>query len=128
MCMMIILCISVMCTSDRTKLAQAPSPPSPAPLTHALTHDNPCESTRPRPRRRVMLHARVHVCAGFMGILLGDVLFRSLVIQFDLTHPTVPIIGLGQRNTAYRPVRCVCVWVLRGELGGPKPQSPNPKP
>jgi len=25
----------------------------------------------------------------FMGILLGDVLFRSLVVQFDLTHPTV---------------------------------------
>ena len=25
----------------------------------------------------------------FMGILLGDVVFRSLVVQLDLTHPTV---------------------------------------
>ena len=47
---------------------------------------------------------------GFMGILLGDVVFRALVIQFDLTHPTVPIIGLGQRNRHYRPVRWGSNW------------------
>jgi hypothetical protein len=26
----------------------------------------------------------------FMGVLLGDAFFRSLVVQFDLTHPTIP--------------------------------------
>mmetsp|Transcript_42433 Transcript_42433/g.99624 ORF Transcript_42433/g.99624 Transcript_42433/m.99624 type:complete len:534 (+) Transcript_42433:228-1829(+) len=46
----------------------------------------------------------------FMGVLLGDVLFRSLVVQFDLTHPTIPVIGLAQRNRHYKPVRPGSSW------------------
>uniref|UniRef100_A0A7S4N8N2 Peptidase A1 domain-containing protein n=1 Tax=Guillardia theta TaxID=55529 RepID=A0A7S4N8N2_GUITH len=46
----------------------------------------------------------------FMGILLGDVIFRALVVHFDLTHPTVPVIGLAQRNRQYKPVRPGSNW------------------
>ena len=35
----------------------------------------------------------------FMGVLLGDVFFRALVVQFDLTHPTIPV-RLNTTNTA----------------------------
>lgn len=37
----------------------------------------------------------------FMGILLGDVVFRSLVVQLDLTHPTV----LHHRPPYHRPLQ-----------------------
>ena len=46
----------------------------------------------------------------FMGVLLGDTIFRALVVQFDLTHPTQPVIGLAQRNHAYKPVRPGSRW------------------
>uniref|UniRef100_A0A6U2CCJ1 Peptidase A1 domain-containing protein n=2 Tax=Hemiselmis andersenii TaxID=464988 RepID=A0A6U2CCJ1_HEMAN len=46
----------------------------------------------------------------FMGVLLGDVFFRSLVVQFDLTHPTIPVIGLAPRNPEYHPVRPGSDW------------------
>jgi hypothetical protein len=45
---------------------------------------------------------------GFEGILLGDVIFRSLAVMFDLTHPQVPIIGLAPRNPMYRLVDRSC--------------------
>ena len=41
---------------------------------------------------------------GFQGILLGDVIFRALVVMFDLTHPRHPVIGLAPRNPDYRLV------------------------
>ena len=41
---------------------------------------------------------------GFEGILLGDVVFRALVVMFDLTHPRKPVIGLAPRNPDYRLV------------------------
>jgi len=41
---------------------------------------------------------------GFEGILLGDVVFRALVVMFDLTHPRHPVIGLAPRNPGYRLV------------------------
>jgi hypothetical protein len=40
------------------------------------TDDRPCIQTSP---------------PAFMGVLLGDVFFRALVVQFDLTHPTIPV-------------------------------------
>jgi hypothetical protein len=45
---------------------------------------------------------------GFEGILLGDVIFRSLAVMFDLTHPQIPIIGLAPRNPRYRLVDRSC--------------------
>ena len=41
---------------------------------------------------------------GFEGVLLGDVIFRALVVMFDLTHPRHPVIGLAPRNPHYRLV------------------------
>ena len=46
----------------------------------------------------------------FMGVLLGDVFFRAFVVQFDLTHPTMPVIGLAPRNPKYKPVRPGSNW------------------
>merc|ERR1712159_137556 len=37
----------------------------------------------------------------YHGVLLGDVLFRSLVVEFDLTHPKHPRVGLAPRNPLY---------------------------
>lgn len=41
---------------------------------------------------------------GDHGIILGDVIFRSMVVEFDLTHPSHPQIGLAARNEFYKPV------------------------
>jgi hypothetical protein len=41
---------------------------------------------------------------GDHGIILGDVIFRSMVVEFDLTHPNHPQIGLAARNEFYKPV------------------------
>jgi hypothetical protein len=42
---------------------------------------------------------------GDHGIILGDVIFRSMVVEFDLTHPSHPTIGLAARNEFYKPVQ-----------------------
>jgi hypothetical protein len=42
---------------------------------------------------------------GDHGIILGDVIFRSMVVEFDLTHPSHPQIGLAARNEFYKPVQ-----------------------
>jgi hypothetical protein len=42
---------------------------------------------------------------GDHGIILGDVIFRSMVVEFDLTHPSHPQIGLAARNQFYKPVQ-----------------------
>ena len=49
-------------------------------------------------------HPRQSGPDGFEGILLGDVIFRALVVMFDLTHPRQPVIGLAPRNPDYRLV------------------------
>ncbi|KAJ1491741.1 aspartic peptidase domain-containing protein [Baffinella frigidus] len=41
--------------------------------------------------------------ASYAGLLLGDVLFQSLVVEFDLTKPSHPIIGIAPRNPLYTP-------------------------
>ena len=41
--------------------------------------------------------------ASYDGILLGDVVFQSLVIEFDLTKPKKPLIGVAPRNPLYVP-------------------------
>lgn len=48
---------------------------------------------------------------GFEGVLLGDVLFRALVVMFDLSHPQTPVIGLAPRNPLYRLVEKECSHV-----------------
>jgi len=48
---------------------------------------------------------------GFEGVLLGDALFRSLVVLFDLTHPLTPVIGLAPRNPDYNLVDAQCSHV-----------------
>ena len=48
---------------------------------------------------------------GDHGIILGDVIFRSMVVEFDLTHPSHPHIGLAARNEFYTPVQ-------PGDVGG----------
>eukprot|EP00286_Rhodomonas_abbreviata_P009094 CAMPEP_0181317614 /NCGR_PEP_ID=MMETSP1101-20121128/16565_1 /TAXON_ID=46948 /ORGANISM="Rhodomonas abbreviata, Strain Caron Lab Isolate" /LENGTH=540 /DNA_ID=CAMNT_0023425025 /DNA_START=192 /DNA_END=1814 /DNA_ORIENTATION=+ len=48
---------------------------------------------------------------GFEGVLLGDVLFRALVVMFDLSHPQSPVIGLAPRNPLYRLVETECSHV-----------------
>jgi hypothetical protein len=42
---------------------------------------------------------------GDHGIILGDVIFRSIVVEFDMTHPSHPQIGLAARNQFYKPVQ-----------------------
>ena len=42
--------------------------------------------------------------ASYAGILLGDVVFQSLVVEFDLTKPKRPLIGIAPRNPLYHPV------------------------
>ena len=41
--------------------------------------------------------------ASYDGILLGDVVFQSLVIEFDLSKPKKPLIGVAPRNPLYIP-------------------------
>ena len=41
--------------------------------------------------------------SSYDGILLGDVVFQSLVIEFDLTKPAKPVIGIAPRNPLYVP-------------------------
>ncbi len=41
--------------------------------------------------------------ASYDGILLGDVVFQSLVIEFDLSKPKKPLIGVAPRNPLYKP-------------------------
>lgn len=45
--------------------------------------------------------------AMFPGILIGDVLFRKYLVQFDLTDKQRPILGLGMQNPSYSPVQMV---------------------
>jgi len=40
----------------------------------------------------------------YQGILMGDVVFQSLVVEFDLTKPHKPRIGIAPRNPLYHPV------------------------
>ena len=42
--------------------------------------------------------------AGMQGLLIGDVFFRSYMVEFDMTQRDKPIIGIAPLNTAYRPV------------------------
>ncbi|EKX36378.1 aspartic endopeptidase, secreted [Guillardia theta CCMP2712] len=42
--------------------------------------------------------------SSYAGILLGDVVFRSLVVEFDLTKPKAPMIGIAPRNPRYVPI------------------------
>jgi len=56
-------------------------------------NDRPCIQTAPD---------------GFQGMLLGDVVFRSLVVMFDLSHPMQPVIGLAPRNPMYNLVDAAC--------------------
>jgi hypothetical protein len=42
--------------------------------------------------------------AGMQGLLIGDVFFRSYMVEFDMTQREKPIIGIAPLNTAYRPV------------------------
>jgi hypothetical protein len=43
----------------------------------------------------------------FPGILIGDVLFRKYLVQFDLTDKEKPILGIAAQNPSYAPVRMV---------------------
>lgn len=45
--------------------------------------------------------------AMFPGILIGDVLFRRYLVQFDLTDKQRPILGIAPQNPQYSPVRVV---------------------
>jgi hypothetical protein len=42
--------------------------------------------------------------SSYAGILLGDVVFQSLVVEFDLTKPKAPLIGIAPRNPLYHLV------------------------
>jgi len=48
--------------------------------------------------------------AGMQGLLIGDVFFRSYMVEFDMTQREKPIIGIAPLNTAYQAVQ-------RPELG-----------
>lgn len=39
------------------------------------------------------------------GLLVGDVFFRSFMVEFDMTQRERPIIGIAPLNTKYAPVR-----------------------
>lgn len=41
----------------------------------------------------------------YAGLLLGDVVFKSLVVEFDLSRPHHPRVGIAPRNPLYIPVR-----------------------
>jgi len=41
----------------------------------------------------------------FPGILIGDVLFRKYLVQFDLTDKQRPILGFAPQNEDYSPVK-----------------------
>jgi hypothetical protein len=43
----------------------------------------------------------------FPGILIGDVLFRKYLVQFDLTDKQKPILGIAAQNPNYAPVTMV---------------------
>ena len=42
--------------------------------------------------------------AGMQGLLIGDVFFRSFMVEFDMTQRERPIIGMAPLNLDYRPV------------------------
>jgi len=42
--------------------------------------------------------------SSYAGILLGDVVFQSLVVEFDLSKPKAPLIGIAPRNPLYHAV------------------------
>jgi len=42
--------------------------------------------------------------SSYAGLLLGDVVFQSLVVEFDLTKPSRPQVGVAPRNPLYSPV------------------------
>jgi len=42
--------------------------------------------------------------AGMQGLLVGDVFFRSFMVEFDMTQRERPIIGIAPLNTKYAPV------------------------
>lgn len=52
------------------------------------SHDAPCVQATP---------------PSYAGLLLGDVLFQSVVVEFDLTHEHHPKIGIAPRNPLYMP-------------------------
>ena len=43
--------------------------------------------------------------AGMQGLLIGDVFFRSFMVEFDMTQRERPIIGMAPLNLNYKPVR-----------------------
>ena len=42
--------------------------------------------------------------AGMQGLLIGDIFFRSYMVEFDMEDERRPIIGIAKLNTLYRPV------------------------
>jgi hypothetical protein len=42
---------------------------------------------------------------GMQGLLIGDVFFRSYMVEFDMTQRERPIIGIAPLNLKYAPVR-----------------------
>ena len=42
--------------------------------------------------------------SGMQGLLIGDIFFRSFLVQFDMQDETRPIIGIAQLNADYKPV------------------------
>ena len=42
---------------------------------------------------------------GMDGLLVGDVFFREYIVEFDMINQNAPIIGIGQLNKHYQPVR-----------------------
>lgn len=43
--------------------------------------------------------------AGMQGLLIGDVFFRSFMVEFDMTQRERPIIGMAPLNLNYKPVQ-----------------------
>jgi len=43
----------------------------------------------------------------FPGILIGDVLFRKYLVQFDLTDKQRPILGIAAQSSSYAPVKAI---------------------
>jgi hypothetical protein len=61
--------------------------------------------------------------AGFMKVLVGDVLFREWLVLFDLSVPEVPVIGLALQNKSYVPVQLPGVDENRLKGAGPIQRS-----
>jgi hypothetical protein len=47
---------------------------------------------------------------GMQGLLIGDVFFRSYMVEFDMSSKERPTIGIGLQNPGYTPIS-------KGQLG-----------